>query len=247
MDRWANRVALVTGASEGIGRATALLLANRGMQVVGCARNVARVEAAAAEVRATATGRIEAVQCDVGDEASVLAMFARIREKHKRLDVCVNNAGLGFASGLLALTTAQMRQMTDVNIIGLCVCTREAVKLMEEANIDDGHIIHVSSMSGHRVIPGNMGFYAATKHAVKALTESLRTELRDRKSNIRVSEISPGLVRTEFAPRSGSSSTYEGRPCLESQDIAEAIEFVLAAPQHVQIHDVLVRPTQQYS
>lgn len=247
MERWLHRVALVTGASEGIGRALAVLLANHGMKVIGCARNLSRVQEAAAAVD-SATGCIEAVQCDISDEAAVMAMFEGIRAKHGRLDVCVNNAGVGFSTSLLEASANELRTMTDVNMIGLCVCTREAVKLMREANIDDGHIVHISSMSGYRVVPGTkMGFYSATKHAVRALTEALRLELRDIKSNIRVSEVSPGLVKTEFMARSGSGATYEGRPVLSAEDVAEAVKYILAAPAHVQVHDVLMRPTQQYS
>jgi NADP-dependent 3-hydroxy acid dehydrogenase YdfG len=140
--------------------------------------------------------------------------------------------------------------MLEVNVLALCVCTREAVKDMR-ARGDAGHVIHVSSMAAHRV-PAGSGVYSATKYAVRSLTEGLRQELRALESGIRVTAISPGFVETEFAERyhdsrEAAAKTYGRFKVLEDGDVAEAIAWALAAPAHMQVHDVLIRPTDQPS
>ena len=171
MDRWAGRTALVTGASSGIGAAIASRLVAEGLRVVGCGRRPER----AAEILAAAdpTGNNSlAVACDVRDETSVRRMFADTRERFGGVDVLINNAGLGHAGTLAEGRADDWREMLDVNILGLCLCTREALADMR-ARGGFGQIIHIGSMAGQRVPPG-AGFYGATKHAVRALTESLR-------------------------------------------------------------------------
>ena len=138
----------------------------------------------------------------------------------------------------------------DVNVIALCICTREAINLMRKLNNDSGHIVHISSMSGHRV-PGS-GMYSASKFAVRALTEGLRQELRADQSAIRISSISPGFVETEFAEKySGSAEAaqqvYSQFPVLQPKDIANGVGYILSQPDYVQVHDLLLRPTQQSS
>ena len=140
--------------------------------------------------------------------------------------------------------------MLEVNVLALSICTREALSHMRQ-NGDDGYIIHVSSMSAHRV-PSNSGMYSATKFAVRSLTEGLRQELRQIGSNIRVSAISPGFVETEFAQKYHKSKeiaeqVYGQYSVLQPEDIAEQILFMIESPKHVQIHDVLLRPTGQIS
>ncbi|XP_072044899.1 dehydrogenase/reductase SDR family member 11-like [Amphiura filiformis] len=127
-------------------------------------------------------------------------MFAEIKSKYDGVDICINNAGLAHPATLLEGETQDWRHMININVIGPCVCAREAIKSMKERNVDDGHIINICSLSGHRIQSGSseIHMYAATKHAVKAITEGLRQELRQMKSNIRVGQISPGDVKTEF-------------------------------------------------
>jgi NADP-dependent 3-hydroxy acid dehydrogenase YdfG len=247
LERWAGRVALVTGASSGIGRAVAVELAQAGLKVVACARRRDRLEALAAEHPA---GRIRAEAVDLRDAAAIEAMFARTREAWGGVDVLVNNAGLGHHAPLSSGDTEAWREMLEVNVLALCVCTREAVGDMERRGVD-GHVFHVSSMSAHRV-PGGSGVYSATKYAVRSLTEGLRLELRERQSPIRVTAISPGFVETEFAAHyhrseAKAKETYSRYKVLESGDVAEALLYALAAPAHVQVHDVLLRPTDQPS
>jgi len=248
MERHAGKVAIVTGASSGIGRAVALRLAVAGMRVAACARRLDRLDTLAAEVEGS--GRILPIACDVRDESAIAAMFQRVRSELGPTWVVVNNAGLGHKAPLLSGDTALWREMLEVNVLGLCVCTREAVSDMRD-NGDIGHVIHISSMAAYRV-PGGGGVYAASKHAVAALTEGLRQELRMAGSKIRVSAISPGFVETEFAAQyhkspEAADKTYGRYKVLESDDIAQAVEWVLSCPEHMQVHDILVRPTDQVS
>ncbi|MCG8423659.1 MAG: SDR family NAD(P)-dependent oxidoreductase [Proteobacteria bacterium] len=241
------RVALVTGASSGIGLATAKKLASMGLHVVACARRMQRLEALCREL-APANQRVLPIQVDLRVEGEIAAMFASIRERWGGVDIVVNNAGLGHSAPLLSGDTASWREILEVNVLALCICTREAVADMERRGVA-GHVIHISSMSGHRV-PRSSGLYSASKHAVRSLTESLRLELRERNSPIRVSSVSPGFVDTEFAAHYYKSddarrTTYQQYRVLQAEDVAEAVAFIITQPSHVQIHDILMRSTEQ--
>lgn len=161
--------------------------------------------------------------------------------------------GLAKDAPLLSGETEHWREMLDVNVVALSVCTREAIQLMADSQVTDGHIIHVSSMSGHRIVPSAAThFYGATKFAVRALAEGLRQELRAMKSGIRVTLISPGLVETEFAIRLQESiekgkEVYANSPSIKAEDIAQVVVNVLSLPAHVEVNDVLIRPTHQVS
>lgn len=242
-------VALVTGASSGIGRAIALRLAKGGYRVAVCARRKDKLENLTDEIRDLGTD-VQIYQTDLRQEPQILDMFESIRQDWGGVNVLVNNAGLGHKQPLIDGDTDAWREMLDVNVLALCICTREAIRDMQ-ARGGNGHVIHLSSMSGHRVPPGG-GMYAASKFAVRALTEGLRQELRAAASNVRISSISPGFVETEFAEKYSQSAErareiYSRYPVLQPDDIAEAVWFMLSQPDHVQIHDVLLRPTQQVS
>ena len=250
MDRWRGRTALVTGASSGIGRAIAESLAHCGMNVAVCARRRERLDELA-KALAGAPGAILPLVCDLRDEAAIQATFAAVRDRFGGVDVMINNAGLGHAAPLTRGSTEAWREMLEVNVLALCVCTREAIADMRRRGVDDGHVIHISSMAAHRV-PQGSGVYSASKYAVRALTEALRQELREAKSRIRVTAISPGFVETEFAAHfhqsdEAASKTYGRHKCLEDRDVAAAVVYALSQPPHVQVHDVLMRPTEQIS
>ena len=241
------RIALVTGASAGIGRAVAKELAQNGYLVVGCARRTERLEELAFELGEQGLEFVPKT-CDLRSESSIVAMFEEIKAELGGVDVLINNAGLGHKAPLLSGETEHWREMLEVNILALCVCTREGVSQMRKRG-DDGYVIHISSMAGHRV-PGGSGVYSATKFAVRSLTEGLRMELRGLSSGIRVSSISPGFVETEFAEQYSKSAeqariTYGRYKVLEAVDVAKQVSFLLNTPPHVQIHDLLVRPTEQ--
>ncbi|XP_061182580.1 dehydrogenase/reductase SDR family member 11-like isoform X3 [Saccostrea echinata] len=282
MERWVGRVALVTGASVGIGAAITRALVKHGMKVVGCARNVQQIEAIKNELKSE-KGQLIPVKCDLTKEEEILSMFGRIQDELGGVDVCINNAGLAHNSPLLSGSTADWRNMLDVNVLALCICTKEAFQQMQKNKVDDGHIFLINSMSGHRVIRNPGGhFYSATKYAVSGLLEGIRNELTQLETHIRVTAISPGMVKTEFEIRRTKSkeegekiyaeyksvspglvatefqqrmhkSEEKGKAicshfkCLEADDLADAVLYALSAPPHVQIHDILLRPTEQMS
>ncbi|XP_008295374.1 dehydrogenase/reductase SDR family member 11-like [Stegastes partitus] len=191
------------------------------------------------------------MKCDLTKEEEILSMFAAIKAQHKGVDVCINNAGLANSEPLLNGKTSGWKNMLDVNILGLSICTREAYQSMKERNVDDGHIINLNSVVGHSVpsiTPAH--FYSATKYAVTALTEGLRQEMYEAKNHIRVTSISPGFVETEFTERFlqnkvQAEALLAQQKNLSGKDIADAILYVLAAPPHVQIGELLLRPVEQ--
>ncbi|KAM8817332.1 dehydrogenase/reductase SDR family member 11 isoform 3-T4 [Rhynchonycteris naso] len=278
MDRWRDRLALVTGASGGIGAAVARALVQQGLKVVGCARTVGNIEELAAECKSAGyPGTLIPYRCDLSNEEDILSMFSAIRSQHSGVDICINNAGLARPDTLLSGSTGGWKEMFNgfsvapspvqmdphwrhpmalpgpqVNVLALSICTREAYQSMKERKVDDGHIININSMSGHRVVPQSVThFYSATKYAVTALTEGLRLELREAQTHIRATCISPGLVETQFAFRlhdkdpEKAAATYGQIECLKPEDVAAAVIYVLSAPPHVQIGDIQMRPTEQ--
>ncbi|XP_078535911.1 dehydrogenase/reductase SDR family member 11 isoform X2 [Lissotriton helveticus] len=253
MERWKGRVALVTGASVGIGAAVARLLVQHGMKVVGCARSVDKIEKLAAECESAGySGTLIPYKCDLSNEEEILSMFSAIKTLHQGVDVCINNAGLARPEPLLSGKTEGWRTMIDVNVLAVSICTREAYQSMKERDVDDGQIININSVLGHIFqTRSSSHFYSATKHALKALTEGVRQELREAKSHIRVTSISPGLVETEFAyqfnnnDREKAAEMYSSFKCLEAADIANAVVYVLGTPRHVQVGELLLRPTEQ--
>jgi len=242
-------VALVTGTSSGIGEAIAQQLAQQGYRLVICARRRDRLTTLQSQLEA-AGAEVLMQTADLRQEAEILALFDNIRQTWGGVDVLVNNAGLGHKSPLMSGETEAWREMLEVNVLALCICTREAIKDMQQRG-DRGHIVHISSLSGHRV-PGASGMYAASKFAVRALTEGLRQELRAADSQIRVSTISPGFTETEFAEKyhgnaAQAQQVYSRFPVLQAEDVANAVVYVLSQPEYVQVHDVLVRSTFQES
>lgn len=248
MEHWKDRVALVTGASSGIGRAIARELAAGGLRIAVCARREERLRELQAELESRGA-EVLAIPTDLRDETQIMDLFGAIREQWGGVDVLVNNAGTNRKSWLVDGDADDWRLMWEVNVLALSICTREAIHDMRRRG-DDGHVIHIASMSGHRVPSGEgSGMYAATKFAVVALTEKLRRELRALESNIRVTAISPGFVETELAAKvhgeEAARELYSRYTVLQPADIASAVRYVLACPPHVQIHDILIRPTQQ--
>ncbi|XP_067673178.1 dehydrogenase/reductase SDR family member 11-like [Haliotis asinina] len=252
MQRWSGRVALVTGASAGIGAGLVKALVKHGMKVVGCARNIDKIQKLPYEL-SPEPGMVKIIRRDISKEEDVLAMFQMIKADPDLggVDVCINNAGLAHNEPLLTGSTTQWKEMVDVNILGLCMCTREAFKSMQERKVDDGHIILLNSLSGHKVMPlSAMHFYSATKFAVTGLSEGLRRELRELNSGIRVTSISPRLVQTEFFSRmykddEKSNVRFSQSLPLQTEDIVNTIVFALQSPQRMEILDLLVKPTNE--
>ncbi|XP_062558602.1 farnesol dehydrogenase-like [Armigeres subalbatus] len=240
MERWSGKVAVVTGASSGIGAAIAKDLAKAGLVVVGLARRVDRVEALKADLPEAAGDLLYAVKCDVSNEEDILQVFKWVEKKFGGVDVLVNNAGVLRETDLIESdNTKMLREVLDTNVLGLVLCSREAYQSMKKRSVD-GHIVHINSIVGHNVLNfPKFNIYPASKHAVTAITETMRNELRNAGTKIKITSISPGVVRTEILP---DTFVDEGYPMLESEDISEAVLFALGTPPRVQIHEVIIKP-----
>lgn len=227
-----SKIALITGASSGIGEAIAHRLAEENYRLVICARRQEKLNKLTERLQVK-NSEVLALNVDLRQEADIITMFNTIRDKWGGVDVLINNAGLGHKEPLMTGETEAWREMLEVNVLALCICTREAIKDMSD-RFSGGHIIHISSMSGHRV-PLYSGVYAASKYAVRALTEGLRQELREANKNIKISSISPGFVETEFAEKYNNNKEkakelYSRFPVLQPQDIANAVYYILSQP-----------------
>jgi NADP-dependent 3-hydroxy acid dehydrogenase YdfG len=233
------RVAVVTGASSGIGAATAVRLAKEGFELVLGARRKEKLK----EVAAQCGGR--ALSLDVTDDDSVMQFAAAI----DRADVLVNNAGL--ASGLETVAEIDLnrvRNMWETNVAGLVRVTQAFLDKLEASGA--GHIVNIGSIAGFEVYPGGAG-YTASKHAVRAISRTLRLELLGKP--IRVTEVAPGLVETEFSlvrfdgDREKAAQPYKGLTPLTGEDIADCIAWAVTRPPHVNIDEIVVRPLAQAS
>ncbi|KAL1399294.1 hypothetical protein pipiens_008325 [Culex pipiens pipiens] len=242
MDRWAGKVAVVTGASSGIGAAIVKSLANAGMVVVGLARRVERVEALRDDLKDQATRkRLHAVKCDVSKEEDILKAFSWVEEKFGGVDVLVNNAGVLRDAKLIAPgNTGDLREVIDTNVMGLVLCSREAFQSMKKRSVD-GHIVHINSVVGHYIpnLPV-LSIYPASKYAVTALTETMRREFLAEETKIKVTSISPGVVKTDMVPNEMQKD--QNLPMLEAEDIAAAVVYAVGTPPRVQIHELTIRP-----
>jgi NADP-dependent 3-hydroxy acid dehydrogenase YdfG len=230
-------VALVTGASSGIGAATVRSLAHLGFEVVAAARRVERCEEVAREVG----GR--ALRLDVAEPNSVAAVAEAIPE----LSVLVNNAG--GALGLEPVAEADeenWRRMYETNVMGAMRVTKAFLPALERSG--DGHVVLIGSVAGVEVYPGGGG-YTAAKHAANAMARTLRLELLGKP--IRVSEVAPGMVETEFSlvrfegDREKADRVYEGTTPLSAEDVADAIAYVVTRPPHVDVDYLSIKPTHQ--
>jgi NADP-dependent 3-hydroxy acid dehydrogenase YdfG len=240
------KVAIVTGASSGIGEATAIALATEGASVVIAARRRDRL--AALEQRIIQMGgTVLTIPADVSDEAQVRDLVNQTHAKFGRIDILINNAGVMLLGAIDGANTEDWRRMINVNVLGLMYATHAVLPLMKAQKT--GHIVNLSSVAG-RVANAGTGVYNATKWAVGAFSESLRKEVYI--DNIRVTIIEPGLVATELpqhitnAEAKERAITFYGSvKTLESEDIAAAIVYAVSQPPHVNVNEILIRPTGQ--
>ena len=237
MDGSSRPTAVVTGASSGIGAATALRLAEEGFDVVLGARRMDRLQ----EVAERCGGR--ALELDVTQASSVRAFADAV----DRTEVLVNNAGLGLGLDPLAeLNEERLRTMWDTNVAGVLRMTQVFLPKLEASGA--GHIVNVGSTASIETYPGGGG-YTSSKHAVRAITQTLRKELLGKP--IRVTQVNPGLVETEFSVVRFEGDTerakkpYEGLQPLRAEDVADCIAWAVTRPQHVDIDEIVVRPVAQ--
>jgi NADP-dependent 3-hydroxy acid dehydrogenase YdfG len=237
-------VAVVTGASSGIGEATVRSLAAAGAAVVAGARRKERLHGLVEEVTRDG-GKAIAVECDLTDEQQAHALVNRAIEEFGRIDILVNNAGVMLLSKVEKGLSDEWRQMFDVNVLGLLYATDAAVEAMKGQG--SGHIVNVSSVAGRKTRPTG-GVYSGTKFAVNAISEAMRQELLE--DGIRITIVEPGAVATELTEHITDEEVREGlkqrniEP-LQSEDVANAIAYAVSQPQRVSVNEILIRPTQQ--
>ena len=241
-----DKIAIVTGASSGIGYATALALAKAGAKVAIAARRIKLLEQLQNEIKQNG-GECLVDSCDVSKRKDCQSLIDAVIKKWNRIDILVNNAGIMPLSFVKSLKLDEWEQMVDVNIKGVLFCTAAAIPHM--INQNSGHIVNMSSIAGRIVFPAG-SVYCATKYAVRAFSEGLRQELST-KHKIRVTTIEPGIVATELTNTITDKALdsflkyAQTIEVLKSEDIANAIMFAVDSPSHVNVNEITIRPTQQ--
>ncbi|EDW16341.1 farnesol dehydrogenase [Drosophila mojavensis] len=236
---WRNKVAVITGASVGIGASTALTLANAGMVVVGLARRVELIEALNEQV--TGEGKIFARQCDLSDDEQLINAFSWIRERFFCIHVLICNAGILKANFLSESPTKDIKELFDLNVVATASCLRETLKHMAAVKVRS-HIIVINSVLGHRIpeVPVPLfSVYPATKHAITALCQTVRQEIHFLKLNIKLTSICPGMVDTDFL--NVYSQAVDALPKLQPVDVAKAVLYALDTPDGVQVEDIILQ------
>jgi NADP-dependent 3-hydroxy acid dehydrogenase YdfG len=241
-----DRVVLITGASSGIGEATALAVAREGAKVAIAARRRERLDELAVKLAALGAEPL-VLQADLLDEAQAQRVVADTEAHFGHLDVLINNAGVMYLEPIADANLTRWRQMIELNLLSLIASTQAALAGMRKRH--EGHIVNISSTAG-RIGSPNGGAYSATKFGVVGFSEALRKEVY--KDNIRVSVIEPGIVETELRDHIGHADSKkaindwaDSLRQLQSEDVAEIIVFCISRPAHVNINEVLVRPTDQ--
>lgn len=244
MSNLAGHVAIVTGASSGIGEATAEALADEGASVVLAARRAGELETLAERIESDG-GDALVVPTDVTDEDDIDSLVGTVTDEYGRLDILVNNAGVMLVEPLERASRENLRQMVEVNLLGLMNLTHAVLPVMQDQ--DGGHIVNVSSVAGRRA-SANVSGYNATKFGVNAFTEAVRQEVTTQ--NIRTTVIEPGAVDTELPTHITDEQVLErlaelDMPMLAPEDIARAIVYATLQPEHVNVTELMVLPTGQ--
>lgn len=241
------KIAFITGASAGIGAATAKVLAAQQFDLILAARRIEKVNALAQEIKAQFGVQVHTLQLDVRNRAEVTSTLSKLPEAWQKITVLVNNAGL--ASGLSSIDAGDMDDwdvMIDTNVKGLLYVTRAVLPLLKQTPYS--HIINIGSIAGKEVY-ANGNVYCATKHAVDALSKAMRLELAA--IPIKVTAIHPGAVETEFSvvrfhgDEARAAAVYHGFENLIAADVADTIGYVISRPAHVNINELIIMPTAQ--
>ena len=249
MARLQNKVVFITGASSGIGKASAIAFANEGADLIIAARRIDKLKELETDLKEKHKVDILTIQLDVRKKSDVKKSIASLEGKWRKIDILLNNAGL--ARGISKIhegDTEQWDEMIDTNVKGLLYVSREVIPLMVERM--EGHVINLGSIAGHEVYP-NGNVYCASKFAVNGISRAMRVDLYDK--NIRVTTIDPGMVDTEFSVIRFSGdverakSVYDGFIVLTAQDIADTILWCAMRPPHVNISEVIIMSTAQGS
>lgn len=242
-----NKTVLITGATSGIGKATARILAEKNYRIIICGRRAERLSELKKDL--SEFTEVHTLEFDVRDKKAVFENINSLPEAFSKIDILINNAGN--AHGLDPIQNGDLDDwdaMIDINVKGLLYVSKAIIPKMIEQK--SGHIINIGSIAGKEVYP-NGNVYCASKHAVDALNNSMRMDLNS--YGIRVGAIHPGMVETEFSEvrfkgdTERASNVYKGVKALQAEDIADIIQFVISRPYHVNIADLIVYPTAQAS
>jgi len=250
-ERLDGTVALVTGASSGIGAATALMLGAQGAAVAIAARRKDRLDTLAAEIRAGG-GTVLVLESDITDEAQAIDAVQATVAELGRLDTLVNNAGVMLLGPALDAPVSEWQQMVELNLLGLLYCAHAALPHLLRAAEDSprrvADMVNISSVAG-RVARSGSGVYNLTKHGVGAFSEAVRQEVTQR--HVRVSLVEPGATTTELAGHNRPEvletmrTRFAGMERMEASDIADVITYIVTRPRHVAVNEMLIRPTEQ--
>ncbi|XP_013110840.2 farnesol dehydrogenase [Stomoxys calcitrans] len=249
MDRWYNKVAVVTGASKGIGAAITQAFLKNGIQVVGLARHIEPMEQMKKELPAELQHKFSALKCNVSDLHWVNEAFDEIESKCDGIDILVNSAGLFHPQSLLNGDISFIQEMLLTNVMGVVHCNQRAYKSMRDRNFD-GHIFIINSIGGHNIpiapkeVPPMVGMYVASKWSLKAMAEIYRQEFRHFDTKIKITTISPGATDTPFLDN--YLRDYTDGNFLNAEDVAHSVLYALGTPTHVQVHDLIVKPVAEF-
>lgn len=241
------KVAIITGASSGIGAATAIALAEEGAHVAIAARRIERLNEVAQKIEAVG-GKALPIVTDASDETQVNSLVHHVNKTLGRIDILVNNAGIAALGTIEDGNPAEWRQLFDLNVLGLLYATHAVLPIFKAQGV--GHVVNLSSLAG-RITQAGISVYSASKYGVNAISEALRQEVH--KHNIRVTIIEPGMVATEInnnltdpAAKQALEALLKGVVTpLQPEDIARAIAYAVTQPPHVNVNEILIRPTQQ--
>lgn len=240
LDRFIGKVAVVTGASSGIGKAIAETLVKQGVIVAGIARRGELLKDHAKQL-SSEKGKLHAFQCDLTNQEQILSTFKNITSEIGPIHILVNNAAAVHKTTIIDGDIDKWKSVMDTNFLAVAICTREAVASMKSHDIK-GHIINVNSVAGHMVpnIKG-LGVYPSSKHALTGLTETVRLEINREKLPIKITCLTCGLVKTDILREAfGAVNPFVDRPKLETKDIADAVSYILATPEHVNVKELIV-------
>ena len=250
-ERLDSTVALVTGASSGIGEAAALSLAAQGAAVAIAARREDRLTALAGAIRDKG-GTVLVLPLDITDQEQATAAVDRTVAELGRLDTLINNAGVMLLGPAVGAPLTEWQRMVELNVLGLLYCAHAALPHLLQAAEDSprrvADMVNISSVAG-RVARNGSGVYNATKHGVGAFSEALRQEVTRR--HVRISLVEPGATSTELASHNrpeiqdGMRQRFANMERLEAEDIADAITYIVTRPRHVAVNEMLIRPTEQ--
>ncbi|XP_046826487.1 farnesol dehydrogenase-like [Vespa crabro] len=268
MERWIGKIAIVTGASSGIGLAIAKALVQNDVVVIGFARKKSKMQSEMQNVKGKNKGQFYACECDITKPESIEQAFQWVKNNFKTVHILVNNAGIIINSKFMDSSRSDWKRLFDINVLGFIDCTKRAARMMLDSNVE-GYIINMNSIAGHNVIcfPGyTFNFYSASKFASVAATEITQKELHGSKIRVTNSRglkifrkngeitvylklflilqsISPGYVSTEILQVANFNvNTFKNVPALEADDIANAVIYVIGTPQRVHITELIIRP-----